>query len=340
MYLIDKFKKYLVPTGSEERIGKLKELRSMFITATFAMSFLFSIIVFAFMGKQMGMFGTKVQPEFQKNIAVLHLNEAITVENTGRIIEKLGELEERIKDGSFSHLLIVASSPGGSPQGSEELARYLEGYQKKVPTTVYIQEVCASGCYYIVSAIQHEENNPLSGLIANPNAVVGSIGVVMPHFVYGPALERLGLQNEYLVEGEHKVPIDAWSLASEDAKAYMKKNLLGPIYKNFQDIVKQYRGFTDEQMSELNGGRIFLATLVEGTLVDRISNLTQVKAEIKASVEAKYPENEVGFVTINTAPKPKMPFSTSLFSIDKVELNGLGNQLMDAQAANPQYKMY
>lgn len=332
-------KKMLTPTGSPKRIARLKEWRSMFMTAIFAMSFLFSVLVFVFMAKQMGMFGTNVEAEYERNIAVLHLNKPITMDYITRIMGKLDQLKEKIEDGSFNHLLIVASSPGGSPQGSEELAKYLLEYKKMVPITLYVQELCASGCYYIASAIEKEQGNDLSGIIANPNSVVGSIGVVMPHLVYGPALQRFGVDNEYLVEGEYKVPIDSWALASDDAKAYFKKNLLGPVYANFQQFVKEHRHFSDDQLNELNGGRIFLATLVEGSLVDRISNVTDVKNEIKKVVEAKYPDDEVGFVTINTNGRPKLPFVQSLFHVDNVTIGGSASLAKELVSQGQQYNM-
>lgn len=309
----------LLPTGEEKSINRLKEVRQMIIVLIMVIGLVFSIIVPLLLLKKAGVVGGSVSGEFERNIAILHLDEPITVPYINRVMERLEEVKKKTIEGSFNHLIIVASSPGGSPQGSDELANYLKSFQKIVPTTLYVQNVCASGCYYIAAAIQKEEDNPLSGIISNANAIVGSIGVVLPHFVYGPALEKFGMQNEYIVEGEHKVPIDSWSLATEESKKYIKANLLAPVYKTFQDFVKTHRGLSDEKMETLNGGRVFISTLVVGTLVDRISHYQEIREEVKAKVEKQFPEDEVGFVVINTKAQAGSFFST-MFNIENVTI--------------------
>lgn len=318
--MLKKIKDFFTLVGTKKRINQLIEIKQYLLISILIVGFLFSIAVPLLLLKQSGLIGTDITSKYDRNIAVLHLNEQITVPYINRIMEKLNQLKIKAKEGEFSHLLIVASSPGGSPQGSDELATYLLEYQKEIPTTFYVQNVCASGCYYIAAAMKYDENNSLSGIIANVNSVIGSIGVVLPHFVYGPALERLGMQNEYIVEGKHKVPIDSWSLASEESKAYIKSNLLAPVYKTFQDFVQTHRGLSDSQMNELNGGRIFVSSLVEGTLVDRLSNYHKIRAEIKAKVQKQYPDDEIGFVVIDTKEQKPTLFS-SMFSIENLSID-------------------
>ncbi len=264
---------------------------------------------------------------FKKKKIVPHIRLSGVIGSVGKFKQGLdfaGQKEIIEKAFSIKKSLAIAisiNSPGGSPQGSDELANYLIDFQKKVPTTFYIQNVCASGCYYIASAIHRDKKNPeTSGIIANVNSIVGSIGVVLPHLVYGPALKRLGINNEYITEGDFKVPIDSWSLASEESKAYIKSNLLAPVYKTFQNFVQENRGLKDDEFDKLTGGRIFISSLVVGTLVDELSTYYEVREAVKKSVEKRFPEDEVGFVHIDTQAQRPSILST-MFTIENLNIS-------------------
>lgn len=327
--MLENIKSFLTPRGTEKRINQLKEVRQMLIIAIFGVGFAFSILVPIYMLKKAGIIESDITAQYDKNIAVMHLDEQITVPYINRILGKLEEVKKLTKEGVFTNLIIVASSPGGSPQGSDELANYLIDFQKEVPTTFYVQNLCASGCYYIAAAMKKDNNDELSGIIANTNSIVGSIGVVLPHFVYGPALEQHGFQNEYIFEGDHKVPIDSWSLVTPESKKYLKANLLAPVYETFQNFVQEHRGLSKKELEEVNGGRVFISSLVKGTLVDRISNYHTIREEIKTKVEKQYPDEEVGFVMVDT--KIKTPsFLSAIFGLDDIKIsieNPLAEQL-------------
>ncbi len=295
MKLFGKFK----IAGTSHRIMQLKELRQMIIVAIMLVSLAFSIAIPVLLLKKMGLTSDFISYDSDKNIAVLHLDKQITIDYINQIIKTMDDLKQEYAKGDVTNVLIVASSPGGSPQGSDELANYLLEFQKQIPTTFYVEGVCASGCYYIASSMHFDKNNSLSGIIANPNSVVGSIGVVMPHLVYGPALNKHGIENEYLYVGKFKVPMDSWELASEESKKYLTRNILAPVYKTFRNFVQKHRNLDEDKLSKLDDGRVFISTLVEGSLVDRVSNLTTIKNELYASVSKKYPGESVGFAEVN-----------------------------------------
>lgn len=316
-------------TGSSHRIMQLKELRHMIIVLIMLVSLALSIAIPFLVLKKTGFIGGFINLDHDKNIAVLHLDKQITVKYINQFIETMDDLKKEYVKGNITNVLIIASSPGGSPQGSDELANYLLEFQKQIPTTFYVEEICASGCYYIASSIHYDENNSLSGIIANPNSVVGSIGVVMPHLVYGPALNKHGIENEYIYVGKFKVPIDSWKLVSEDSKKYLTSNILKPIYKTFRGFVKKHRNLSEKELSNLDEGRVFVSTLVKGTLVDRVTNLTTLKNEIRASVLKKYPNKDVGFAEINIEKNK----SSMLGSISEIK------NLIESEATGASYRM-
>ncbi len=247
----------------------------------------------------------EITPEFDKNIAVLTIDQQITDEYANTIMAKLDDVRKQ-KD-QFPHLLVIMGSPGGSPSGSSEIAHYLIDLQKDMNVTMYIQSMAASGGFYISAAIKHEPNNPLSGIIAQENAIVGSIGVIMPKLVIKELADKIGVAEDDISEGKYKKPLSLFKYTTDEDKAYLRQNLLSPAYKNFLRFVAKGRDMNESDLEEYAQGKIFIASEVVGPLVDRISYLSQVKQEIKEGMEKRYDKQSVGFVEVSTKEQ-KSPF--------------------------------
>jgi len=163
-------------------------------TWMFVLAIVAEVALLIWVAKSYGVFG-KVVPLGDK-VAVIDFKEPVTQKYVNDVIEKMDEVKEN-KD--YSEVLFIMNSPGGSPTASEELSEYLKDYNKKKPVTMYVQSVAASGGYYIASAIKP--------LIANKNAMVGSIGVILPHYSIGKLAEKVGIEEDDLSSGEYKKPI-------------------------------------------------------------------------------------------------------------------------------------
>lgn len=129
-------------------------------------------------------------------VAVFDFNMPVTQKFVNDVIEKMDEVKA---DKDYAEVLFIMNSPGGSPTTSEELSEYLKDYNKKKKVNMYVQSVAASGGYYIASSIKP--------LIANKNAIVGSIGVILPHYNIGELAEKIGVEEDDLSSGEYKKPI-------------------------------------------------------------------------------------------------------------------------------------
>ncbi|KIM08202.1 MAG: hypothetical protein KU29_05230 [Sulfurovum sp. FS06-10] len=136
------------------------------------------IFIGSFFSK-MGTFGEESLSE--NKVAVVRYNQEVTEEFTTTIMERMDEIKE---DETYKSVLFIMGSPGGSPTASEELSEYLKAFQKEMPITMYVDSIAASGGYYIASSIKP--------LIANKNAIVGSIGVIMPHYNFGQLAKTVG----------------------------------------------------------------------------------------------------------------------------------------------------
>ena len=222
-------------------------------------------------------------------IAVIRYNQEVTEAFTTKVMEKMDKVFE---DESYKSVLFIMGSPGGSPTASEELSEYLKAFQKDMNVTMYVDSIAASGGYYIASAVKP--------LIANKNAIVGSIGVIMPHYNFGELAKKVGVEEDFMAAGKFKKPISMFAKIDDENRKYMTEHLLQPTYENFVNAVAKNRGLSKEQILAVAEGKIFVANApeIKGILVDEISSLYKVKKEMR-----KVYGDEIDFVDINLEDK-------------------------------------
>ena len=241
------------------------------------------VFIVSYLGKK-GVFG-KVSTATNK-VAVIRYNKPVTEDFTTTVMEKMDSIK---KDDVYSEVLFIMGSPGGSPTASEELSEYLKAYQKEMKITMYVDSIAASGGYYIASAIKP--------LIANKNAIVGSIGVIMPHYNFGELAKNIGVEEDFMAAGKFKKPISMFAKIDDDNREYMTTHLLKPTYDNFIQAVATNRGLKIEDITPFAEGQIFIANVpeIKGILVDEISSLYHVKAKIREDLNS----TDVDFITIS-----------------------------------------
>jgi len=287
----------------EYQIKDLK--RKIFISNLKALIIVFILvaevgIIGAFMMKS-DLFNVNKSSKGDK-IAVIRYNKEVTEKYGSDIMDRL----DRVKtDPSYKAVLFVMSSPGGSPTASEELSEYLKDFQKDKNITMYIESIAASGGYYIASAVKP--------LYANKNAIVGSIGVIMPHYNLAGLAKKVGIEEDYIAAGKYKKPISMFKSIDDENRKYMTEHLLKPTYENFLTAVAMNRGLSREQIIPFADGKIYIANdmSIKGILIDKISTLHRVKKMIRR----KFKNTKLSFVELKE-PK-KYPFLPEI----KVDLN-------------------
>jgi len=219
-------------------------------------------------------------------VAVVRYNHEVTEEFTTRVMEKMDEVRE---DMDYKSVLFIMGSPGGSPTASEELSEYLKAYQKDMNVTMYVDSIAASGGYYIASAVRP--------LFANKNAIVGSIGVIMPHYNFGGLAKKIGVEEDYMAAGKFKKPISMLAKIDKENKAYMVEHLLKPTYNNFVNSVAENRSLKPSVIKKFAEGKIFIANMpeIQGILVDKVSSLYKIKEMIRTHLKS----DNVDFVDID-----------------------------------------
>jgi len=223
-------------------------------------------------------------------IAIININKKITSKLTDNLMNKMDKIYKESKNGNkWKEILIVMNSGGGSPAASEEFSEYLKDYNKnKLKVNMYVENIAASGAYYIASAIK-----PLQ---SNRNAILGSIGVIMPHYNIKKLSGIVGIEEDNIAYGKYKEPVSSFKKVDEKSKKYLNKHLLKPAYNNFINRVSENRGIKLNELEKFANGKIFIASMkkIKNILVDKITT----KIEIKNKLKEKYGDKTL-FLNIN-----------------------------------------
>ncbi len=157
-------------------------------------------------------------------------------------------------------LLLRVDSPGGGVVASDEIYHALKKVNK--PIVVLMGDTAASGGYYISMAAQH--------IIANPNTLTGSIGVIAEFPEASELFEKIGVQFQVIKSGAVKDIGGPWRPLSNDEKVLLQK-IIDETYGNFVAIVAQGRNLPETQVRALADGRIFTGKqALELKLIDAV----------------------------------------------------------------------
>ncbi|MBK9363582.1 MAG: S49 family peptidase [Rubrivivax sp.] len=183
-------------------------------------------------------------------------------------------LKSAFEDPGAQAVVLRINSPGGSPVQSgivnDEIRRLKALHKKKVYAVV--EEICASGAYYIAVAADE--------IYVDKASLVGSIGVLMDGFGFVGAMEKLGIERRLLTAGENKGMLDPFSPQNERETAYAKA-MIDQIHQQFIGVVKQGRGKRLKESPETFSGLFWNGEeAIRLGLVDKLGNLDHVAREV------------------------------------------------------------
>lgn len=185
-------------------------------------------------------------------------------------------LRNAFEDKHTVGILLRANSPGGSPVQAAYLydeIRRLRKLHPKVPVYAVVTDMCASACYYIISAADR--------IYANRGSLVGSIGVLYDGFGFTGLMDKLGIQRRLLTAGKHKGMLDPFSPPNPEETQYFK-GVLEQVHQQFIEAVKKGRGDRlKKDDPDLFSGLIWTgATGVKLGLVDGLASPGQVARDV------------------------------------------------------------
>ncbi|AUQ75677.1 S49 family peptidase [Phaeobacter piscinae] len=202
-------------------------------------------------------------------VAVVRLNGAIGMAGRGALNDAaLGPVLERaFRKGKPSAVALEINSPGGSPVQSALIGARIRRLSEelKVPTVAFVEDVAASGGYWLAASADE--------IWADESSILGSIGVISAGFGAHVFLARQGVERRVYTAGRSKSMLDPFRPENaEDVKRL--KQLLGDIHDNFIAHVKDRRGDKLDTSEDLYTGEIWLGRrAVSLGLIDGIGHL-------------------------------------------------------------------
>jgi len=205
-------------------------------------------------------------------------NNLQSVELTGPIFdtsEVVKTLDEARENSTVRGVMLVVDSPGGAVAPSLEVAYALKRLKEAKPVVVYAKGILASGSYY--ASIWADE------IVANPGAMVGSIGVILQGANLQGLMEKLGIATQVAKAGKYKQVGTMDRPWTSYERAEIEK-VIGSTYDMFVNDVAQARGLELSKQHEYADAHIFTASQAKSVgLIDTVG----VEYDAKKSLEKR-----------------------------------------------------
>ena len=210
-----------------------------------------------------------------RHTALVQLNGIIAPGTDAEADLVIESLRAAYDNAQVAGVVLRIDSPGGSPVQAGRIndeIRRLRKLHPNVPLYAVINDICASGGYYVAVAAER--------IYADKASVVGSIGVLMNGFGFVEALDKLGIERRLLTAGAHKGFLDPFSPQHPEDVAHARE-LLASIHGQFIDVVKQGRGDRLKDDPRLFSGLVWTgAQGIDMGLVDALGDADSVARNV------------------------------------------------------------
>ncbi|MBI4808164.1 MAG: S49 family peptidase [Nitrosomonadales bacterium] len=231
------------------------------------------ILLFLFLGvfdgdKDGGLTGAK-------HTALIDLSGVISSESNANADNLIASLQDAFDDKNTAGIVLRINSPGGSPVQSalvnDEIHR-LRALHPEIPLHVVVEDMCASGGYFIAAAADN--------IYVNRSSIVGSIGVLMDGFGFTGTMQKLGVERRLMTAGENKGFMDPFSPRNPKHEAFTK-SLLGDIHQQFIDVVRKGRGKRLKETPEMFSGLFWTGDkAIKMGLADELGSVDSVARDV------------------------------------------------------------
>ncbi|MBW6490840.1 MAG: S49 family peptidase [Lentimicrobium sp.] len=224
----------------------------------------------------------------------------------GYFVAGMNTLAKRIHDAdmhdNIDAIILHFDSPGGTVDGTQALADAVK--KTKKPTIAFVDGLLGSAAYFIASSCDR--------IIAeNSSTLIGSIGTMMSLVDEQPYFEKLGFKIHNIVSDLSPDKNADYTSAQGGNYDPIKKNILNPFARIFQNYVKENRPNLSDSSIQ---GKVFLAEeALSRNLIDSIGPIESAIATI----------DELLSLPVNSTTKPKQIMENLPLLIDLLEVESL-----------------
>jgi protease-4 len=210
-----------------------------------------------------------------RHTALVEMTGVIQAKGDANADDVVSALQSAFDDKGAAGVILRINSPGGSPVQAgiiaDEIGR-LRGKHADKPLYVVVEDVCASGGYYVAAVADR--------IYVDKASIVGSIGVLMDGFGFTGSMDKLGVERRLLTAGENKGFLDPFSPQNARHKEHAQ-GMLNDIHQQFIDVVRKGRGTRLKESPEMFSGLMWTgAKSIELGLADGFGTVDTVAREV------------------------------------------------------------
>ena len=177
-----------------------------------------------------GSFGT------ERHTAMVSIEGEISSNAIANALDVGSALQAAFENDNSVGVILRINSPGGSPVQSgiinDEIRRLRALYPNK-PLHVVVEDICASGGYYVAVAADR--------IYVDKASIVGSIGVLMDGFGFAELMDKLGVERRLITAGSNKGMLDPFSPQDARQRGYAQA-MIDQVHQQFIRVVREGRG--------------------------------------------------------------------------------------------------
>lgn len=210
-----------------------------------------------------------------KHTALVEVSGLIAPGNDASAERVSASLQAAFKDKNTQGVVVRINSPGGSPVQSHAIYEEMRRLRKQYPATplyAVVEDVCASGGYYVAAGADR--------IYVGRSSIIGSIGVRMDSFGVTGLMEKLGVERRLITAGENKGFLDPFLPVDEKQKRHAEQ-LLEDVHQQFIAAVREGRGKRLKETPDMFSGLVWTGSqgLALG-LADALGSVDSVAREV------------------------------------------------------------
>lgn len=168
-----------------------------------------------------------------------------------RVEQVLRQIRAATHDKSVRAILLEVNSPGGAITPSDEIYNALQEFRDSDEDRVvlaFARDLMASGGYYAAL--------PANYIIAEPTAMVGSIGVIIQSLNFKGLSDKMGVTDTTIKSGESKDMLNPFRTPRPEELAHLQV-LVDSLYGRFLSLVQEHRQLDEAAIKPFADGRVF-----------------------------------------------------------------------------------
>ena len=274
-----------------EEQRRTRQWNALFRLLWFAFAFLALAAMLGWVGKGEGDSRTTLG----RHTAVVDVEGVISGDDKASAERLIKGLNRAFKDTNTAGVVVRINSPGGSPvqagHVNDEIRR-LRAKHPDIPLHAVVEDLCASGGYYIAVAADR--------IYVDKASIVGSIGVISGGFGFVGALDKLGIERRVYTSGDNKNFLDSFLPEKPEERAHMQK-VLSEVHAQFVKVVRDGRGKRLKETPEMFSGFFWTGEKsIEIGLADALGSTEYVAREVfKAEKLVNFTIEENPFETLS-----------------------------------------